>query len=132
MDFQLCSYTSPAIDILYFLNTSPSPDVVENKTDILINEYHSTLSATIKQLGCKTQPLTMEELKAALKRRASYGMLASFSVLPLMLCCKSEAKDLNEIMSTGTFVNPGLQSESYKTLMMKRLPLYDEWGLLDL
>jgi len=132
VDFQLCSYTSPAIDILYFLNTSPSPDVIENKRDILINEYYSTLSATMKQLGCKTQPLTMEELKAALKRRASFGMIASFSVLPLMLCCKSEAKDLNEIMSTGSFINPGLKSESYKKLMMKRLPLYDEWGLLDL
>lgn len=128
----MCAYTSPAVDILYFLNTSPSPDVIENKRDILMNEYYSTLSATMKQLGCKTQPLTMEELKAALKRRASYGMIASFSVLPLMLCCKSEAKDLDEIMSTGTFVNPGLKSETYINVMTKRLPLYDEWGLLDL
>ncbi|XP_039313572.1 uncharacterized protein LOC105198287 [Solenopsis invicta] len=132
VDFQLCVYTSPAIDLLYFLNTSPSPDIVENKKDILLNEYLGTLSAIMKQLNCKTQPPTMEELKATIKRRASYGMISSFTVLPIMLCCKDEAKDLDEIMSTGTFVNPGFKSETFKKIMIKRIPMYDEWGLLDL
>ncbi|XP_018316629.1 uncharacterized protein [Mycetomoellerius zeteki] len=131
VDFQLCIYTSPALDLLYFLSTSPSPDVVENKRDILLNEYLGTLSTTMKQLDCKTQPPTMEELKAVLKRRASYGMIASFTVLPIVLCCKTEAKDLGELITDG-FSNPGHKSESYKKLMQKRLPLYDEWGLLDL
>ncbi|KAL0100715.1 hypothetical protein PUN28_019239 [Cardiocondyla obscurior] len=132
VDFQLCLYTSPAIDLLYFLSTSPSPDVIENKKSVLLNEYLSTLSATMKQLGCKTQPPTMEKLNAMLKERASYGMIASFTVLPIVLCCKTEAKDLDEIMSSGTFVNPGLKSENYKKLMSKRLLQYDEIGLLDL
>ncbi|XP_012535345.1 uncharacterized protein LOC105836094 [Monomorium pharaonis] len=132
VDFQLCVYTSPAIDLLYFLNTSPSPDIIENKKDILLNEYLSTLSATMKQLNCKTQSPTMEELKFTLRQRASYGMISSFTVLPIVLCCKTEAKDLDEIMSTGTFVNPGFKSEAFKKIMMQRIPMYDEWGLLDL
>ncbi|XP_071582213.1 uncharacterized protein [Temnothorax nylanderi] len=132
VDFQMCVYTSPAIDLQYFLNTSPSPDVIENKRDVLLNEYLGALSATMKQLGCKTQPPTMEELKATLKRRASYGMISSFSCLPIVLCCKAEAKDLDEIMNPDTFSSPGLKSEGYKKLMMKRIPMYDEWGLLDL
>ncbi|XP_011693600.1 PREDICTED: uncharacterized protein LOC105453385 [Wasmannia auropunctata] len=131
VDFQMCVYTSPALDLLYFISTSPSPDIIENKRDILLNEYLGTLSATMAQLNCKTQPPTMEELKATMKRRASYGMIASFSVLPMVLCCKSEVKDLDELMSKDNFSNPGFKSESYKKLMMKRLPLYDEWGLLD-
>ncbi|XP_011633621.1 uncharacterized protein LOC105424846 [Pogonomyrmex barbatus] len=133
VDFQLCVYTSPALDLLYFLSTSPSPDVIENHKQVLLDEYLKTLSATMKQLDCKTQPPTMEELKTTLKQRASYGMIASFTVLPMVLCCKSEAKNIDEIMSKdGTFVNPGYKSESYRKLIMKRLPLYDEWGLLDL
>ncbi|XP_018404986.1 PREDICTED: uncharacterized protein LOC108781510 [Cyphomyrmex costatus] len=130
VDFQMCVYTTPALDLLYFLNTSPSLDVIENKRNTLLNEYLDTLSATMKQLNYKTELPTMEELKAILKRRASYGMVISFTILPLMLCSKSESKDLDEIMGTGTFISPGLQSESYKKLMIKRLPLYDEWGLL--
>jgi len=132
VDFQICLYTSPAIDLLYFLNTSPSPDVIENHKDILLDEYLGTLSTTMKQLNCETQPLTKDELKTTLKRRAAYGMIASFTVLPIVLCCKSEAKDINELLGTDTFINPGLKSESYKKLMIKRLPLFDKWGLLDL
>jgi len=86
----------------------------------------------MKQLKCKTQPPTKDVLKATLKRRAAYGMIASFTVLPMMLCCKSEAKDLDEILGTGTIINPGFKNESYKKIMAKKLPLYDEWGLLDL
>lgn len=74
----------------------------------------------------------MEELKATLKRRASYGMIASFSVLPIVLCSKTEAKDLDELLSNNMSENPGQKNEAYKKLMMKRLPMYDEWGLLDL
>jgi len=85
----------------------------------------------MKQLNCETQPLTKEELKAALKRRAELEMVITFTVLPVVLCNKSEVKDLNEILGNDTFINP-LKSESYEKLILKRLPLYDEWGLLDL
>ncbi|XP_070521435.1 uncharacterized protein [Cardiocondyla obscurior] len=131
IDFQLCSYTSPAIDLLYFFNTS-APDVIESKQNILLNEYLETLSATMNQLGCKTRPPTMEELKAVLKRRASYGMITSFTVLPLLRLRMTESKDLDEILNTGAYNNSNLKSEFFKTLMMKQIPVYDEWGLLDL
>lgn len=74
----------------------------------------------------------MEELKAALKQRSSYGMISSFTVLPVVLCCKTLAKDFDEIMANNDFTNPGIKSEMFKNVMLKRLPLYDEWGLLDL
>ncbi|KYN10046.1 hypothetical protein ALC57_17826 [Trachymyrmex cornetzi] len=129
IDFQLCVYTTPVLDLIYFLNTSPSLDIMENKKNILLNEYFDTLSVTMKQLNCKTQPLTMEELKVTIKRKASYEMIVFFVILPFLLCSKAEAKDLDELSSDG---NPGVKSENFRKLMIKRLPLYDEWGLLDL
>ncbi|KYM76310.1 hypothetical protein ALC53_13337 [Atta colombica] len=132
VDFQISVYASPALDLLYFLNSSISLDIIEYKRDVLLNEYLDTLTTTMKLLNCKTQPPTMKELKATLKRRASFGMITSFVILPFMLCSKAEAKDLDEILSTGTYINAGLKSESYKKILIKRLPLYDEWGLLDL
>ncbi|XP_018375709.1 PREDICTED: uncharacterized protein LOC108769302 [Trachymyrmex cornetzi] len=129
INFQLCVYTTPVLDLIYFLNTSPSLDIMENKKNILLNEYFDTLSVTMKQLNCKTQPLTMEELKVTIKRKASYEMIVFFVILPFLLCSKAEAKDLDELSSDG---NPGVKSENFRKLMIKRLPLYDEWGLLDL
>jgi len=132
VDFQISVYASPALDLLYFLNSSISLDIIEYKRDVLLNKYLDTLTKTLKLLNCKTQPPTMKELKATLKRRASFGMITSFVILPFMLCSKAEAKDLDEILSTGSYINAGLKSESYKKILIKRLPLYDEWGLLDL
>ncbi|XP_018404984.1 PREDICTED: uncharacterized protein LOC108781509 [Cyphomyrmex costatus] len=128
VDFQICVYGSPVIDLLYFLNSSLSPDVIENKRHILLNEYVDTLSATMKQLNCKTHPLNIEELKATLKRRASFGMITSFVILPFMLCDKAEAVDLDEMFSNGTYTNPGLKNKSFKKMLTKRLPLYNEWA----
>ncbi|CAL1685246.1 unnamed protein product [Lasius platythorax] len=131
VDFQLCVYTSPAVDLLYFLNTSSFPDAIENNKDILFNEYLSTLSETMRQLDCKTQPPAMEELKASMKRRAACGMIATFTGLPLTLLDNDEVKDLDEIMNKDGYTNPGYKNEAYKKIMMKRVPMYDEWGLLD-
>lgn len=131
MDFQLCAYTSPAVDLLYFLSTSPSPSVIENSKSVLLNEYHNTLTSTIQQLNCKTQAPTIEELKASLKQRASYGMIAAFTVLPLVLCNKDDVKDLGEMMGEDGN-NLAYQNELYRKVITKNIPMYDEWGLLDL
>ncbi|XP_012228832.1 uncharacterized protein [Linepithema humile] len=131
VDFQLCVYASPALDIHYFLSTSPSPDVIENSKSVLLNEYHNTLVSTMQQLNCKTQPPTMEELKATLKRKASFGMIAAFTVLPIVLCNKDDVKDLDEMMGGDSFNNEAYSNEAYRKVMTKRIPLYDEWGLLD-
>ena len=132
VDFQMCIYASAALDLIYLLNSSIFFDITEHKTDILLNEYLYTLSTTMKQLNCKTQPPTMKELKASIKRKVSYEMVISFIILPLLMCCKSEAKDFDEILCSDTYMNPGLKSESLKKILIKKLPLYDEWGLLDL
>lgn len=133
VDFQICKYLSPAIDLQYFLNTSPEPDVFENYKNVLLDEYCNTLASTMKQLNCKTQPPTIEELKASFKQKAAYGMIAAFTVLPLMLIEKDDVKDLDEIMGKdGSFENPAYKNEAYRKAIAKRIPLYDEWGLLDL
>ncbi|XP_011060316.1 PREDICTED: uncharacterized protein LOC105149531 [Acromyrmex echinatior] len=132
VDFQMCIYASATLDLLYLFNSSISIDVIEHKTDILLNEYLHTLSTTMNQLNCKTQPPTMTELKVSIKRKASYGMLTSFIFLPLLVGYKSEAKDFDEILCSGTYTNPGLKNEIFKEILIKKLPLYDEWGLLDL
>lgn len=132
VDFQLCFYSSPAIDLLYFLSTSPSVETIENNKDVLLNEYHNTLTSTMKQVGCKTQPPTMEKLKASLKERAAYGMIASFTVLPLVVCHSDDVKDFDEIMSQdGGYENPGYKGKLYRQIITKRIPMYDEMGLLD-
>ncbi|XP_076643846.1 uncharacterized protein LOC143354036 [Halictus rubicundus] len=133
VDFQVCVYTTPAIDLQYFLHTSPSEEVYENHKDGLIVEYLHTLTSTMKQLNCKTPPPTMDDIQRCMKERRIYGLISSMTVLPILLLDKSEAKDIDELMpKDGTYDNPGYRSAAYRRVMTKRIPQFDDMGLLDL
>jgi len=106
---------------IFSIQVFPSMSLNTREMFYYVNTLIPTM--TMKQLNCKTEPRTMKELKVILKQRASFEMLTSFTVLPYML--RSHTKiDLNDIISTGTFIYA--KNESFKQLMIKRLPLYDE------
>ncbi|XP_076678492.1 uncharacterized protein LOC143374326 isoform X2 [Andrena cerasifolii] len=133
VDFQMCVYTSPAIDLLYFLSTSPAAQVYESSMDELLNEYHRTLSSTMEQLSCKTAPPSVHEIKQYMKEREICAMGFSITALPIMLLDKNETKDLDELLSAdGTRDIPSLSNPVYRKVMVKRLRKYAESGLLDL
>ncbi|KAK2581489.1 hypothetical protein KPH14_005154 [Odynerus spinipes] len=134
VDFQLVAYTTPALDLNYFFSTSPNEEVLENKRDLLLEEYLNTLSSTMKQLGCKTSPPTMKELQRDLEETGMIGMISAFAVLPLILVDKNEVRDLDEIMHENNMESsiPGYANLRYRKLITKRIPIYDRLGLLDL
>lgn len=132
IDFQTSYYSSPAIDLLYFFNTSISEDVYYNQQNVFLEEYHKMLSLTMINVGCKTRPPTFEELQKSMKERAILGAITSFTVLPVALVDKSDVKDADEMWTAdGELLdNPGLKSETFRKIMNRRLPLFDADGLL--
>ncbi|XP_014606111.1 PREDICTED: uncharacterized protein LOC106787889 [Polistes canadensis] len=132
VDFQMCVYGSPALDLQYFLSTSPNNDVYENKKETLINEYYSTLCKTMKQLDCKTPPPSMEKLQKSIDDYEMVAMISSFAILPLVLVDRKEAKDINEIMGTdGGYDDSAYKTDIYREVISKRIPYYDQLGLMD-
>lgn len=133
VDFQLCVYGSPAIDLLYFLNTSPSDEVLGNHRSTLIAEYLKVLFATMQKIGCTTTAPTMNELKHSIQKREIYGFVAASTILPIVLVNKDDAPDLEEIMNSGeTEVNnKAYANEAYRKTMARRLPYWDELGLFN-
>lgn len=133
VDFQLCIYGSPAIDLTYFFNTSPSEEVLEKYSDKLINEYLTILSTTMKKIGCKTQPPTLADLKKSLIQKEVYGFVASCTILPIVLVDKADAQNLEEIMGDdeSQFNNKAYENPAYKRAICRRLPNWNKLGLLD-
>ncbi|KAK0081372.1 hypothetical protein PV326_007700 [Microctonus aethiopoides] len=134
VDFQLCVYGSPAIDINYFLNTSPSESVLINQKDKIIDIYLSELTTTMKKLGCKSRPPTLTDLKKSMRQTELYGFLSACTVLPLVLVDKNDAQNLEEIMGQddSAFNNKAYDGEAYKLTMTRRLPQWNAMGLLDI
>lgn len=81
------------------------------------------------RMNCVTKPPSIVEVKKMMRERALYGMIAAANVLPLMLVNKEEVSDINDILASGE--NPAYKGKLYRKAMIRRLPKFDQMGLLD-
>ena len=131
VDFQLCLYSSPAVDLHYFAATSLSEEVYKHRRGLLLEEYLKTLTSVMKKLGCKTSPPTMDELQRTLKERETYEFISSIVILPMILLDKENVATINELMEAECKVHPGITSKAFRKVMSRRLPKYMEMGLFE-
>lgn len=72
VDFQMTHYDSPGRDVSFFLFTSVQNDVIVNKYDELVAEYHKSFINTLKQFDINTEPYSLkvihEDIKEAVQR----------------------------------------------------------------
>ncbi|KAH0552122.1 hypothetical protein KQX54_005963 [Cotesia glomerata] len=132
VDFQLCSYTTPALDLLYFLNSSASEEVLENHRSSLIKGYVKTLSETMTRIGCKTKAPSIEYFKKILADKAIIGFVIACSGLPILKLDKSKAQGLEEMMNNKEdFHLMAYNNEAYRKVIVPRLHEWDSQGLFD-
>ncbi|KAJ8895514.1 hypothetical protein PR048_000850 [Dryococelus australis] len=101
VDFQQACYTSCAIDLQYFIHTSPRDDVRVEHTEDILREYHSELCSTLQLLGQEKKAVTFEELMEEYERKGVYGFIISVYVLPLFMADSQNAADMNALLNGG-------------------------------
>ncbi|KAJ9596202.1 hypothetical protein L9F63_027177 [Diploptera punctata] len=74
IDYQMCSWGSPGIDIQRFVLCLGSQDVLQ-QYDNLVEEYYRVLRDTLHNLGCLYLCPTRDVLDAQVDRRAKFGVL---------------------------------------------------------
>jgi Ecdysteroid kinase-like family len=77
----MCFYSSPGIDINYFLCTSPKHEVRVNRRNDLINEYYGSFYDTLATLNYPEIP-TLAQLETELLRKEFYGNFKNFQDFP--------------------------------------------------
>ncbi|KAJ9574401.1 hypothetical protein L9F63_025953, partial [Diploptera punctata] len=127
VDFQRSCMTSPVSDLVYFLNSSASPQVLENNLDCLIEEYHRTLCDTLSNLGHKNLRPTLDMICSEFHKKGIYGVLVGISVRSVVLKDENHIPDFEGIVNKGNIYLSG----AYKTAMKTMLPLYKKWGWLN-
>lgn len=114
VDFQYCHYGSPAVDLLYFFGTSPADEVRLHHRELLLREYHNSLTSTMTKLNCITEVISFDELQSILEKRAFCEVFSSIIVM-------NEYDDANNCYDYKPF----------KHILIRLLPFYDSKGLLD-
>lgn len=120
------------MDLHLFLISSPSEEVRLHHTDTILRKYHTTLAEIMAKLGCVTETPSFEDLLEIMRKRTLFQVLIASAVLPRFLVDRSEAKEMNEVLTPdGKYENPAYQGKLYRKIMTRLLPVYDSMGLLD-
>jgi aminoglycoside phosphotransferase (APT) family kinase protein len=72
VDYQLSFYSTPGIDLNYFMWTCPSTEVRKNHWADLIREYYNTFLDAMVTLKARKIP-SFDDMKAEIQRRYFYG-----------------------------------------------------------
>lgn len=133
VDYQMSVYTSPAIDLLYFLNITPAQSFKYDKDDWLLCIYLNSLRTTMKKIGCRSAAPTMEELQAAIQKRRAYAVFSGIVLFLRMIAEKDDVEDFDVVLEQ---LGGETRMNVFKPLAavnatLKMLPVMDSRGYLD-
>ncbi|KMQ94400.1 hypothetical protein RF55_5454 [Lasius niger] len=133
VDYQMSVYSSPAIDLHYFLNICPQMELKYENDDFLLNSYLKTLTNTMISIGCATKAPTMEKLKAALHKRRIYAVFAGVILHLRMMADAKDTEDFVEVLEKlqGETKMDVFKNPDTVILAQKMIPTMDQRGYFD-
>ena len=120
--------TSPAVDLMYFMNSSAAPEVLENY-HILIDEYYNTLCQTLSKLGHQDLQPTKATLDAELKAKQMYGVVLGISLRSFALADRNHVPVVEDMMKSDDNFHV---SDRYQKALKIIFPLYEKWGWIQI
>jgi hypothetical protein len=122
----LSQWTSAAVDLQYFFNTSAAPEVLEN-VEVLIEEYYTSLSEALQLLGHQHLQPQPTQLRKDFEKRGLFGIIAATSVRILALSDRKRIYDLNRNVEPEETTH---LSDAFKESLKKLIPFYERRGWL--
>lgn len=135
IDFQICRWASPAMELFFFLITSCSAKVFVAEWDNLITYYHGVLVSAMEALKCNTRVDGLKEFKSDLDSRGVLGVI--FLGEALLYCIADPALDLSVDFMTGQTAEAEdvrkqiFSSKEFVEAVDILLPFFDKKGYLD-
>ncbi|KAH8417166.1 hypothetical protein KR222_005489, partial [Zaprionus bogoriensis] len=111
VDYQLCKYGTVAIDLLYFLISSPQLELKVNKFDYFIKYYHDQLIAHLKLLNYTKKLPTLIDIHTSLLKNGIWGYCTACCVMTCALLDQTESATFDNIFSETP------EGEAFRTLL---------------
>jgi hypothetical protein len=136
LDFQASRFTSPALDLQYFMFTSPSQEVRFEYMDGLLETYHTELRKTLTMLGCSDVEFTIEHLKKEFENKAYFGLTTACIHLNMMLADPKDSVDIDNLILDdfkaveGNPMEKSMSGTLFRETFQKILLYFESKGLL--
>lgn len=129
LDYQACSWGSPAIDLISLLDLIVTHEVKTTCRNEIIYQYHRHFAEILGKIGFLGRIPTLVDLQMELLRK---GFIEVFhDVVFEQFKCIELAENTVEDMVSGRLGNPGFSNEKYRSLIRSEMPLLMYKGLLD-
>lgn len=135
IDFQLTSFNTPALDLYYFLISSPSLDIKLEKFDYFIRFYHGELKKNLELLKYPRSIPSLRELHTTLLKHSLWAVTTASTVMSAVLLDPTTNANIENMIANNeegrNFKKRLFQNERYR----KHAELIYTWlnhrGLLD-
>ncbi|XP_052870608.1 uncharacterized protein LOC128276184 [Anopheles cruzii] len=85
VDYQICNYGSPGLDLVYCLYNCSRFEVREKRIGELLQIYHCSLADGLKTAGYRGSVPTLADVQREFDRHEFIGLLSGLSMLPVIL-----------------------------------------------
>ncbi|KAM7364656.1 uncharacterized protein ACRADG_001057 isoform 1-T2 [Cochliomyia hominivorax] len=137
IDFQLCNWSSVAVDLHYFFHTSLEPELQLdfNALNRLVQYYHMVLVDVLKKLEYKGYIPTLHELHVQLEEGKILALTAAIVNQPIMINDQCDDADFHSLIDNDergrNFRNQLYENKHLQNNLKVLLPHFDQIGLLD-
>lgn len=98
LDWQLSRYSSPVLDLVYFLFICTDQEMRAQHFDELLSTYHNALSELLDALGGDTATqFPFEALLQQLEKFGKFGIYMALTILPMLTTKNDELPDMDFI-----------------------------------
>uniref|UniRef100_A0A1Y9IVQ0 CHK kinase-like domain-containing protein n=1 Tax=Anopheles minimus TaxID=112268 RepID=A0A1Y9IVQ0_9DIPT len=101
VDFQMCMWSSPVIDLHYFIFSSVRANLKLRQLDHLICYYYQHLSENLTLLQYGGVRPSLQDLHSDFIERQLYGLSTAFSVFPICVMEKTENASIDLMLDQG-------------------------------
>lgn len=131
----MCVWSSPVIDLHYFIFTSINPTIRLPQMNSIIGLYYRNLVDNLQLLGYSKNIPTLKDLHLDFIDKILYGFSSSFSVLPICLMEKTDNASIDAMMADGeaghAFREKMYANPVYLKQLEELLPYFYNYGAFD-
>lgn len=134
IDFQLCNWASPAIDIIYALYMIANTETRQNHRDEIISYYYEQFVLTLKDIAMLSNIPTLLDLQAELLSHGFFEVFLSVCIMGMRFLdlTKINMEDMMDPAKAGKAMADAIySSDGYQECIKKELKRFLNKGFLD-
>ncbi|KXJ77779.1 hypothetical protein RP20_CCG006581 [Aedes albopictus] len=126
LDWQICRYVSPALDLLYFIFGCTDEAFRRQHYDEMLRIYYNSLKQLLEKLGGDaSRQFPFTALLRQLKACGKFGILMAMFIVPMICIENQDLPDMNEAAEKykesqefdTSFITSAKSEDKYKTRM---------------